>query len=133
MKQGVKLTDAFYTKTECTYQAAVLLSDLAYRFGYRVAMPKKHDEQYQFIDDADWNSIAESKSDTLVYLTKRLDALKPTRARPTKRTIIPFYDLRKDTVTICFECYVKEENGKTWYVCDPTEVITNMEGLAACG
>jgi hypothetical protein len=126
-----KGVDAFYISTWSAPLAADLLTNVAYRYGYRVVLINKKNGIYQYIDDP--SNPDQSKYQTTKYIFKRLSALDPKRARPTKKTFIQFYDLRRGTVTLAFDCYIRKADDNinhNRYICEPFEVITNMEELA---
>ena len=128
-----KGVNAFYTSTWSAQLAADILTRMAYRYGYRVAIVNKKNGIYQYIDDV--SNPGRSQDQTYKYIFKRLSALDPKRSRPTKKTSIQFYDLRKGTVTLTFVCYIKKADGDInhdRYICEPFEVITNTEG-PTCG
>lgn len=126
-----KFLDAIYLKSDTTRQAASLITQIAYRFGFR-AVPTSavgNPCPAVSIDCVDrWDTTGGGWDTHFKYVKKRLDRL-TAKTRPSKQTLIAMNDLRKDRVALCYECTLKTEENKTWIVCDPIEVVTDKEDL----
>lgn len=125
-----KFTDAICFKADSTRYAATLITQIAYRFGFRAVPTSVVGKTIpgESIDCADrWDTLGGGGWDThFKYVKKRLDRL-TAKTRPSKQVLIAMDDLRKDSVSLCYECTLKTEKNKTWIVCEPIEVLTGEE------
>lgn len=126
-----KFLDSIYLKSDTTRQAATLITQIAYRFGFRAVPTSAVNKPIPgvSIDCADrWDTTGGGWDTHFKYVKKRLDRL-TVKTRPSKQVLIAMNDLRRDRVNLCYECTLKTEKNKTWIVCDPIEVITDEEDL----
>lgn len=126
-----KFTDAIYLKSTDTRSAATLITQIAYRFGFR-AVPSSFVGKPVpgvSIDCADrWDTTGGGWNSHFKYVKKRLDRL-TAKTRPSKEVLIAMNDLRLDRVNLYYECKLETEKSKTWIVCNPSEIITDLEDL----
>lgn len=126
-----KFLDSIYLKSDTTRQAATLITQIAYRFGFRAVPTSAAGNPCPAvsIDCSDrWDTTGGGWGTHFKYVKKRLDRL-TTKTRPSKQTLIAMNDLRNDMVAFRYECTLKTEKNKTWIVCDPIEVVTDKEDL----
>ena len=122
-----KFTDAIYLKADSTRYAATLITQIAYRFGFRAVPTSAVGKPIPGASCADrWDTLGGGWDSNFKYVKKRLDRL-TAKTRPAKRVSIAMNDLRRDRVTLCYECSLVTDKNKTWIVCDPTEVLTDEE------
>ena len=124
-----KFTDSIYLKSDSTRQAATLITQIAYRFGFRAVPTSAVGKPIPgvSIDCADrWDTLGGGWNSHFKYVKKRLDRL-TAKTRPSKQVLITMDDLRRDRVTLCYECKLEVDKNKTWIVCDPVEVLTDEE------
>ena len=125
-----KFIDSIYLKSDSTRQAATLITQIAYRFGFRACTGqncKKEYPEHVAYTDQTWE-VGSGWDTHFKYIKSRLDRLL-ARTRPSKKVLIGLIDLRTSKLKICYECTLKTEKNKTWTVCDPTEVVTDLEEL----
>lgn len=126
-----KFTDSIYLKADSTRHAATLITQIAYRFGFRAVTNSVVGKQIPgvSIDCVDrWDTLGGGWNSHFKYVKKRLDRL-TVKTRPSKQVSIAMDDLRRDRVTLCYECKLETDKNKTWIVCDPVEVVTDEEDL----
>ena len=126
-----KFIDAIYLKSTDTRAAATLITQIAYRFGFRAVPTSSVGKPVPGVsmDCADrWDTTGGGWNSHFKYVKQRLDRL-TAKTRPSKKVLIAMDDLRCDRVNLCYECTLETDKGKTWIVCDPFEIITDLEEL----
>ena len=126
-----KFIDAIYLKADSTRYAATLITQIAYRFGFRAVPNSSVGKPIPgvSIDCADrWDTHGGGWDSHFKYVKKRLDRL-TAKTHPSKQVLIAMDDLRRDRVNLCYECKLETDKGKTWIVCNPIEIITDLEEL----
>ena len=124
-----KFMDSIYLKADSTRCAATLITQIAYRFGFRAVPASAAGKPIPGVstDCADrWDTPGGGWNSHFKYVKKRLDRL-TAKTRPSKQVSIAMDDLRRDRATLCYECKLEMSKNKTWIVCDPIEVITDEE------
>lgn len=124
-----KFMDAICLKADSTRYAATLITQIAYRFGFRAVSPMDVGKPIPGVsmDCADrWDTLGGGWDSHFKYVKRRLDRL-TVKTRPPKQVSIAMDDLRRDRVTLCYECKLEVDKNKTWIVCNPVEVLTDEE------
>lgn len=126
-----KFLDFVYFKADSTRYAATLITQIAYRFGFRAVSTTDIGKPIPGVskDCADrWDTHGGGWDSHFKYVKKRLDRLN-AKTRPPKQVSIAMDDLRRDRVTFLYECKLEKDKDKTWIVCDPIGVATEEEDL----
>ena len=126
-----KFIDAIRLKSADTKAAATLITQVAYYFGLRAVPTSSVGKPIPgvSIDCADrWDTRGGGWNSHFKYVKGRLDRL-TAKTRPSKQVLIAMNDLRRGRVNLCYECTLKTEKSKTWIVCEPSEIITDLEDL----
>ena len=125
-----KFIDAIWLKSTDSRTAATIMTQIAFRFGFRACSQKQSKKTYPepiAYKDQTWEA-GSGWNPTFKYIKKRLDKL-TAKTRPSKKALIAMLDLRTSKVNLCYECTLKTEKSKTWIVCDPFEIITDSDEL----
>lgn len=125
-----KFLDFIYLKADSTRYAATLITQIAYRFGFRAVSTSSVGKPIPGVskDCADrWDTLGGGWNSHFKYVKKRLDRL-TAKSHPSKQVSIAMDDLRLDRVNLCYRCNLEtDKNNKTWIVCDPIGVATEED------